>query len=430
MLAFLIRFGAALAWQWKALEEKQLFRFGDSDSYWTIARNFVQFGRFEYGGPDSQVFRAPLYPFYLTLFSTIENSQVAVLAARTGNALLGTLVVALIFAIAYRTGLRWGAFFAALLAALYPGAIGMSIFVLSEALFCPLMLLSLLLLLRKKTPPLTHCTQQESERNAVCHPRAMSFFWAGIASGLACLTRPSWLLFIFPLFCYLYFDSNTWKIWIKRCVIFITALSLTMSPWWLRNYRVTGTFVPTTLQVGASLYDSFYDVETGASTANMAFVDGFVAEQRSEDQTASKPLVGTFEWRLDQRMRAAALAKIRGDFSAVFRLGLLKFARTWSPFPNASQTSNPWIGRAEALGYIVILGISIVATGIALLWRHDQIRLILFLFLPAIYFGVLHSFFVGSIRYRHPAMLLLCVSAAYGIVWIWPPNKSANASSA
>ena len=61
----------------------------------------------------------------------------------------------------------------------------------------------------------------------------------------------------------------------------LVGLCLTMLPWWIRNYRVAGRFVPTSLQVGASLYDGIEPKATGAS--DMRFVGAFVAEQRAAD---------------------------------------------------------------------------------------------------------------------------------------------------
>ncbi len=109
----------------------------------------------------------------------------------------------------------------------------------------------------------------------------------------------------------------------------ILGLVTAMTPWWIRNAWVTGRFVPTTLQVGASLYDGLSPEATGAS--NMDFVERFEAEERPSDD--EMPL----EQRLDRRMREASLAWARENPGRVVQLAGIKFLRMWNLWPNEPQ---------------------------------------------------------------------------------------------
>src|SRR5437763_15142247 len=100
----------------------------------------------------------------------------------------------------------------------------------------------------------------------------------------------------------------------------VAGLCLTMLPWWIRNSHVAGRFVPTSLQVGASLYDGISPTATGAS--DMSFVGRFVAEQRAADAEPGADTSGLFEDRLDRRMRGAAIAWAREHPSRVVVLAM------------------------------------------------------------------------------------------------------------
>jgi hypothetical protein len=185
-----------------------------------------------------------------------------------------------------------------------------------------------------------------------------------------------------------------------------------MSPWWIRNYNITGKFVPTTLQVGASLVDGWHSGASGSSDENMNFVTAFEIEQRAEDhqlESQSVPLDGTFEWRLDRRMKNAAIQWAYENSSDARKLGLVKLVKTWSPLPVARELGSDAVRWLEAIGYMAI--VCFAAVGV---WQCRHLPGAWLFAMPCLYFAVLHMFFIGSVRYRQPAVLVLCVLGGIG----------------
>ena len=323
---------------------------------------------------------------------------------------------------------------AGLLAVLYPGAIGMSIFVLSESIFCPLMLLSL-----GFTSLAIEAKQKERWE--------MAWSWmlmSGAVSGAACLARPSWSLWPAILFAYLiclmWQSSNeksvgreslqqVWR-WAAGCGLFCLGIVMVMSPWWVRNYMETNKFVPTTLQVGASLYDGWHPGASGSSDEGMGFVNAFIVEQRAEDKRtllSGKKLESTLEWRVDQRLKNAAIEWALENSSDAMRLGLVKLGKTWSPLPVARELGSDAVRWMEAIGYIAIMGFAAVG-----MWRCRFKKGAWLYALPCLYFALLHMFFIGSVRYRQPAVLAICVLGGGGCAtvarWIFARVSTRNAS--
>ena len=178
-----------------------------------------------------------------------------------------------------------------------------------------------------------------------------------------------------------------------------------LAPWWVRNARLTGHFVPTTLQVGASLYDGLSPYATGAS--DMKPAEAFQRQFR-QDHAKTEASPGNLEYMLDQRMREEAwdwAAKHPGE---AIRLAGVKFLRTWNVWPNEASFSAWPVRLAVALSYVPLLILGVVG-GVRTLARGCPFWLCWF---PAIYFSALQAVFVGSIRYRQPAMLGLIVLAA------------------
>ena len=432
-IGFFLRIVAAFVWQ-NSIEGESQFRFGDSDTYWVIANKIGKGLPYQYGSPDSKVFRAPLYPLFLSPCTWLDSETEganggtkwkAVFAARIAGCAMGALCIGLVMLLTDRSCRKkdgpykssiW--IWSGILAVLYPGAIGMSIFVLSEAVFCPLLLLSL---------GFTSFAIQAKRESRW----EIAWSWmllSGAISGLASLARPSWSLWPAILFLYLAAvlvrsvprpSMRTIMHWFLGFGMFCLGIGMVMCPWWLRNYQETGKFVPTTLQVGASLYDGWHPGASGSSDEGMDFVNAFIAEQKNEDQRetlAGNQLESTLEWRVDRRLRNAAIAWAVENSSEAVRLGLVKFVKTWSPLPVARELGKgvKWF---EAIGYTAIMVFALIG-----MWQCRTEAGSWLYTVPCVYFALLHVFFIGSVRYRQPAVLVICVLGGIGcaetIRWI------------
>jgi 4-amino-4-deoxy-L-arabinose transferase-like glycosyltransferase len=325
------------------------------------------------------------------------------MAARALSCVLGTITVGLAALLARRMFDERIALLTALAVAIYPEAIALSVFVLSEAPFTPLMMLNLLAWLAGYQAT----TTKVAMRWAIV---------AGIAAGLATLIRPSWLLFLpFALMIAMFLPSARTK-HLQIGGVMIAALAVTMTPWWIYTYSVAGRFVPTSLQVGASLYDGLNPNATGAS--DMRFVSRFEGQFRSLEHT----LNGNREARsapvdevaVDARMKEESLAWARANPSIVAQLALIKFRRMWSSWPNAAEFQSIKLRLVLMLSYVP--AIILAAIGF---WRSYKLGWpVYLLLLPAVYFTLLHMVFVSSIRYRQPAMIPLLVLSAVGVSWL------------
>ena len=145
------------------------------------------------------------------------------------------------------------------------------------------------------------------------------------------------------------------------------ALVLTMSPWWVRNARIYGRFVPTALWMGASLYDGLNPNATGAS--DMAFLeDAEIWPLSEQDQ--------------DALLTRRALAYARQDPGRLVKLAIIKLGRYWSPWPNAEGFRSPLLAVAGAVVEIPVFGLILLGA-----WdRRRDCRVWALLAGPLLYF--------------------------------------------
>ncbi len=444
------------------------FFFGDSDSYWKLGRALA-FGR-PYRFDEERrwaIFRTPGYPALLApLFWTFGENP-PVFAARFLGVCFGTANVGLVGFLAFVYFRRRSvAALSGVVAAFEPTLVFESVLVLSEEPFLTFALLQHLVALDVArrlgllAPPLVDFspskpadsldsadarpTQASKSVNslhffAVDAPPsfvrlALSGVALGVLSAATVYLRPSWFYFLpfatFFAFAFRFFIFSTENRVQRRAGAFPATVKLdakrrvfpaflvvagvaavffaaALAPWTLRNYRLTGRPIATSLQMGASLYDGWSPDADGSS--NMRFVDEF---RRLELESPSAPLSEHFEVRLDERLKNAALDWARSNPDAVARLAAVKLARLWSPIPREPAFSTPALKTLLAVSFSPLL-----VGGLCGFYRSFRRRGAAWtLLIPALYVSALHSIFVSSIRYRVPILYGFILLTAFFVV--------------
>jgi 4-amino-4-deoxy-L-arabinose transferase-like glycosyltransferase len=421
-LALRVATSDALEWYVRRSGPPPLDVFPDTDIYWELARAIRAGGPYEYvewGDIPHFAIRTPGYPLLLAGCQAVFGERT--LPVRLAQAVLGTLCVYLVYCLARQLvlpagdraadgpapearpadgpdgesarRLRYVPWIAAAVAAVNPHYLVMSSLVLSEAAFEPLMLASLLGLGR-----LWPARSAEAEAMS-CRGAAMVALGTGAAAGAAVLVRPSWALFV-PAMLAAWVVAGLrigqGRAAARGATICALGVALVMCPWWVRNARVYGRFVPTALWLGASLYDGLNPGADGASDMIPFLRDPEIWPLDEQDQ--------------DAELTSRAIAFARENPGRLLRLAVVKLGRYWSPWPNAAGFRSPALAVAGAAVELPILGL--IALG---LWdRRRDPRAWLFLAGPLLYFCLLHTVFASSMRYRIPGEMPALGLAAIG----------------
>ena len=376
------------------------FGLGDSESYWSLGQTIAAGEPYRFGPDGPQVFRTPGYPLLLAPIFLLAGDDAPVCYGRLLSAVLGTLTLLPIYWLTCRLFDASAGMLAVLAAAFYPGAVAVGALVLTESPFSLLMLVQLALWAAA-------CWAPSPGRSGLLA------LLAGIVAAAATLVRPSWLLFT-PMAAVVGVLIGPGKMGsgnasrrksLGIATVMLVGLVLTMSPWWIRNARLAGRFIPTTLQVGASLYDGLNPTATGAS--DMRFVGPFTEQfWRTAPADAREGIA--LEVQLNDAFRRASIDWARSHPGRVAQLVGVKLLRMWNLWPN-----EPSLARWPIRLVVAITFLPVFALGVFGAWKtFGRGWPYIICWLPAVYFTLLHVVFVSSIRYRQPAMLGLMILAA------------------
>jgi 4-amino-4-deoxy-L-arabinose transferase-like glycosyltransferase len=289
------------------------------------------------------VFRAPGYPFYLAAVYAVSGLAHRFAAARLAQAVLGAALAPLTALLALRLGLaRRAALLAGGIVALYPILLFYPLALASENLFTLLLLVGTILLLA-----------------AIDGGRAGVAAGAGLACGLATLTRSTLVLFL-PL--------GAAALWargdaplrgrrrrgLRNAILFSLAACLIIVPWAIRNSLVLGrpAFIENSL--GYNLFVSYHPQGNGGFAFNVAGIPLHILDDDQRDRWSMEQAAGFI--RADPA-RAALLVPRR----LVYFWGLedreMLFFYTNGIFGAIPQ---PWLG----LAYLLLI-LPLVLTGLA-----------------------------------------------------------------
>ena len=356
--------------------------FPDSARYDRIASELLT------GNGFSSASTAPLYPIFLSFIYRFFGHSF--LMVRIIQSVIGSASILMIYLIARETFSEKAGLIAGSISAVYPFFIFFTGLLLTETLFI-FLLLCLIFFLRKMTIRLQW-------NYAVC---------TGIFAGLSILIKPVmlyFLLFALIIVMAVYRDRRK-KLLINAILVLIITGSILM-PWAWSNHKRTGEFIFLTTSGGLTFYESNNPLADGGPG-----LEKIVRTEEMENMN---------EIELDKHFKQQAILFIKNNPRRFIELAVIKLRRFWSPVPNAGSYRSM---KYKLISIFSFCPVILLAVWGMIAWRK-QWKYLLFLYLPVVFFGLLHMVMLGSVRYRIPVMPFMIVLAAGGISnLLWRENE-------
>lgn len=357
--------------------------FPDEQRFLASAVKLAQSGEFWVGGdrawemPGTALFFAPSVRLF--------GAQSAVIAIRFCQALLLVAQCGLVAFITRRiVRSEAAACIAALMTALYPFFLFYQGRLLSETLFNTLLLAALAAL---------YAWRESGAR----------LDWK-LALSCACFAAATWTKPSLTLLPPLLLAGTAWTAYAKWRRVFAVLLAAAclyaafLSPWWIRNATLLGTFVPFTTSSAQNLY-------LGNNPNNR---DGGIDWARDvEPEVAARLFAMPNEVERQQAFSKTATDYIKAHPAAFIEAAARKFLRFWNVIPNAREFRGIY-AVISALTFGPIMALALIGA----IRLRRQWRLLAPFFVIIGYFTLVHIVTIASLRYRLPIEPLLIVLAA------------------
>lgn len=397
-VALVARVTAALIVEYLAQNRGAICLFGDSSIYWQYGQKIAHHTTYVVYQWDVPYYslRTPGYPAWLAGFMFLFGELTW--PVRLGQSALGTLSIYWLYQLSLECGFSTtSARYACILAALDPFQILNGSFILTEAVFTPVLIFFLLIWIRIWNRLKTI----ETKFTAL-----FSLGFLGFLQGLLALIRPAWgpFLPILMMLQWIWFTNQKKKGFSGIPTILVPTLILLgwatiMMPWGLRNLSRIGRPALGGTWGGASLYDAVRPGADGSS--DMSFVAEPENRKRSETEQ-------------DDYWKAISYRSIQENPVRILALAGQKLSLFWSPWPHQSMKRSETV---RVISGVIVIPIWILSfLGMIRLGKTRKVSLILFL--PLLFTMTEHMIFVGSMRYRIAVFLPVFVFAGSGLEWM------------
>src|SRR4051794_41003086 len=333
-------------------------------------------------------------------------------AARGAVALLGALMVLLVYLIGRRLGGPVVGLFGAALAAVYPTFIDNTEQFVSE--------------------PISAFTLAACVGGFLWASDRARSVWAWFVPGFflraTALTRPEYL--IFAVLLGLLVLVRMWRdrgvrIGVAATALFVAAFAVVLAPWTIRNVIVLDRFVPVTTGGGKALFVATYLPGQGRQIPTKRhLIEIYTGNHNVTDQqvahTQMADLLNGVAKKYPHMERDAALARIgRENFKkyateqpgAYARMVATKMWNVWRRGSGPTMRAGGWIAFHYTMLALAITGLAVLA------WKRRWEALVLGIFIVGI--TVLGGLLLAVPRRNVPLMPLVLALAGTGVTWIF-----------
>ncbi|NUO09375.1 MAG: glycosyltransferase family 39 protein [Candidatus Brocadia sp.] len=333
-------------------------------------------------------FYPPSYSLFLSILYRFFGTSVLVYAIP--QIILGTISCYLTYIIARESFSSKVGLFASFLLAIYPPIVWWTSYIRSENLFIPLLLLTIIFLIKAVKNKL-------DTKNTILSGvfLAVSFLCRNVI-----LYLPLFIIFYFFI---VFFGTNNKRL-LYGVTIFLVSFYISLLPWVYRNYTLYNQFAITTTED----WDTFYICNV--ISADLPFFDLHEVKYEQDTEDDIKLLM------LAKGTKEASIVFIKKHPLKYLKLCTKRFLAYWGPV-----TKKPSFPKkvVDTFIYIIVFPMAFYGFYKSKCWTNPVSGLKpapTLLITVILYYTLLHSA-VGvddALIYRYPIIPLICIFSAYG----------------